>query len=151
AALARRAEVEIRALRLARIAELAEAHFLGLHALGEAQLRELRGGPHLAARIRPDIGAGAQQRVLEAHPQPARAGLAVGHALHVRAEQLSDGGENLFDAVEADAADEMHVHEEAISAWMRSSSGMVSGRRRPKPHSVATEKSLAWRRAVARR
>ena len=39
----------------------------------------------------------------------------------------------------------------ATAAWMRSSSGMVAGSRRPKPHSVATENRSAYFSAVASR
>ena len=39
----------------------------------------------------------------------------------------------------------------ATSAWMRSSSAIVRGSRRPKPHSVAMEKFAAYFFAVARR
>jgi hypothetical protein len=39
----------------------------------------------------------------------------------------------------------------ATAAWMRSSSGIVRGSRRPKPHSVAIENLLAYFFAVASR
>ncbi|HWI39495.1 MAG TPA: hypothetical protein VNU64_23820 [Burkholderiales bacterium] len=128
AALARRAEVEVRALRLARIAELAERHLARIDAFGEAELRKLVGRPHFTAWVGPQIWTRAQQRVLEAHPQPPRADFAVRNALQMPAERAADGGEDLFDAVEADAADQMHIHQSAALAgtggcvpliWMR--------------------------------
>src|SRR6185369_9561547 len=89
---------------------LAEGDFIRRHAFGEAKLRKLVGRPHFAARIGPQIRARAQQRVLEADPQPPWARLAVGHALQLSGKQRAGGPENLVDAVEADAADEVDIH-----------------------------------------
>ena len=110
AVVARRDKIEIGGARLAGIAELAEAHVGGRNAFGQGQEREAIGRPDGAGRIRPQKHAGAQQRILPADPQSAAADLAVGNAAQIRAEQFSDGAENLIDSVEADTADQMNVH-----------------------------------------
>src|SRR5215831_1796042 len=74
---ARFQEIEIRGTRLASVAELSEPDLTSVDAFGEAEQWETRGLSHRAARVRAKEGARAEQWILEAGPQPARAGLAV--------------------------------------------------------------------------
>src|SRR5262249_29676587 len=88
---ARLAEILIGGSCLARVAELAEADLGRLHAFGKTQERETAGLADRAARIRPQKRTGPQQRILEAHPKPARTWLSVGNPLEAFAERPADG------------------------------------------------------------
>src|SRR3954452_12186731 len=107
--IARRDEIEIRRARLAGIAELAEAHVLRCNILRQAQQRKARRLAECAARIGPQERTGAQKRILEAHPQATRARLAVRNPSQPAAERRADCTENLLDAVQSDAADQMNA------------------------------------------
>jgi hypothetical protein len=68
AALTRRHKVEIRSARLARVAEFAKTHVVGFDALPQCEQRESIRWAYRAGGIGPQIGAGAQQRILPADP-----------------------------------------------------------------------------------
>src|SRR5262249_38173514 len=80
AVIARFEEIEIRGARLASVAEFSEPDLTSIYAFGEAEQWETRRFAQCRARIRAQEGACAQQRILEAGPQPTRAGLAVRNA-----------------------------------------------------------------------
>src|SRR6476660_10554356 len=107
--IARRDEIEIGRARLTGIAELAEAYVLRCNILRQAQQRKARRLAECAARVGPQERTGAQERILEAHPQATWARLAVRNPSQPAAERRADGTENLLDAVQSDAADQMNA------------------------------------------
>jgi hypothetical protein len=100
-------QIKVGGARLPRVTELTEADLVRGHALRQRKQRKLRSRTHRARRVRPQVRARAQQRILKACPQPAAADLAVGNAPQPPAELPADGAENLVHAVETDAAHEM--------------------------------------------